>query len=201
MKLLDGLRAKLVVLPKLPDTYTKAEKSINGLIDSCIADLQQLKVRHHAHIYTHVSSYRKFEQLHQKLLNGEQLNTGEGISDAVAKMLKEIENTNRMGNPYCLSGAEVEQHMADMRQRMAGIRISIETLWTKSSVKTVDSHHQHIHQSKQWRYHHQQSNLETAQSPPPVWPLSLQQSLPSPLSSVTQKSGQKSMSNSQHCRN
>jgi hypothetical protein len=50
-----------VTPPKLPEAYVKAEKSINGLIDSGIADLQQLKVRHNEHINKHVSSYRKSE--------------------------------------------------------------------------------------------------------------------------------------------
>jgi hypothetical protein len=40
MKLFGGLRKKLVTPLKLLEAYTKAEKSINGLIDSYIADLQ-----------------------------------------------------------------------------------------------------------------------------------------------------------------
>jgi hypothetical protein len=40
MQALDGLREELAMPPKLPDAYIKAEKSINGFIDSCIADLQ-----------------------------------------------------------------------------------------------------------------------------------------------------------------
>jgi hypothetical protein len=130
---MSGLRKKLVPPPKLPEAYTKAEKSINGLLDSCIADLQQLKVRHNAHIDQHVSSYRKFEQLRRKLLDGESLNAGEATGDTVAKMLKEIEETGNLANPYCLSGAEVEQRMADVRQQMIDIKTSIETVWTKSS--------------------------------------------------------------------
>jgi hypothetical protein len=39
MQVLDGLREELVTPPKLPEAYTKAEKSINGFIDSCVADL------------------------------------------------------------------------------------------------------------------------------------------------------------------
>jgi hypothetical protein len=58
------------MVQKLPEAYLKAEKSINELIDSCIANLQQLKVRHHEHIEKHLSSHRKFERLRQKLLNG-----------------------------------------------------------------------------------------------------------------------------------
>jgi hypothetical protein len=73
---MGGLRKKLVPPPKLPEAYTKAEKSINGLIDSYIVDLQQLKVRHNEHIDKHINSYRKFEQLRRKLLNGEPLNAG-----------------------------------------------------------------------------------------------------------------------------
>jgi hypothetical protein len=118
--------------PKLPEEYTKAEKSINGLIDSCIADLQQLKVRHNEYIDQHVSSYRKFEQLRRKLLSGEPLNAGEATGDTVAKMLKEMEETGNLANPYCLSGAEVEQQMAQIRQQMTHIKTSIQTVWTKS---------------------------------------------------------------------
>jgi hypothetical protein len=33
---------------------------------------------------------------------------GEATGDAVAKMLKEIEETNSLKNPYCLSGTEVQ---------------------------------------------------------------------------------------------
>jgi hypothetical protein len=43
MQLLDGLREELITPPKLTGAYTKAVKSINGLIDSCAFDLQQLK--------------------------------------------------------------------------------------------------------------------------------------------------------------
>jgi hypothetical protein len=134
---LDGLREELVAPLKLPEVYAKAEKSINGLIDSCMADLQQLRVRHNEHIDKHVSSHRKFEQLRRKLLNGEPLNAGEATGDAVAQMLKEIEEGSNLGNPYCLSGAEVEQNMAEMRQRMANIKTNIETLWTKSPITEV----------------------------------------------------------------
>jgi hypothetical protein len=73
---LDGLREELMTPLKLPEAYIKAEKSINGLIDSYVADLQHLKIRHNQHIHKHVSSYRKFEQLRRKLLNGEPLNAG-----------------------------------------------------------------------------------------------------------------------------
>jgi hypothetical protein len=61
MQALDGLREELAMPPKLPDAYIKAEKSINGFIDSCIANLQQLRMKHNEHIDKHVSSYRKFE--------------------------------------------------------------------------------------------------------------------------------------------
>jgi hypothetical protein len=70
MKRLNGLHKKLVTPPKLQEAYAKAEKSINGLIDSCMADLQQLKVRHNEHINKHMNNYRKYEQLRLKLLNG-----------------------------------------------------------------------------------------------------------------------------------
>jgi hypothetical protein len=138
MRQFDGLRKKLLTPPKLPEAYAKAEKSINGLIDSCMADLRQLRVRHNEHVDKHVSSHRKFEQLRLKLLNGEPLNTGEATGDAVAKMLKEIEEGSSLGNPYSLPSAEVEQRMAEMRQRMADIRMNIKTLWTKPSVTEVE---------------------------------------------------------------
>jgi hypothetical protein len=119
-----------LIPPKLPKAYAKAQKSINGLIDSYVLDLQQLKVRYNEHIGRHVGSYHMFEQLRLKLLTGEPLNAGEATGDAVAKMLKEIKEMGNIANPYCLSGAEVEQRMADIRQSMAEIRKSIETLWT-----------------------------------------------------------------------
>jgi hypothetical protein len=90
MQRLDGLLEKLMTPPKLPKAYIKAEKSINGLIDSCIADLQQLKMGHNEHIDKYVNSYRKFEQLRLKLISLESLNVGEATGDAVANMLKEI---------------------------------------------------------------------------------------------------------------
>jgi hypothetical protein len=108
MQLVSGLRKKLVTPPKLPEAYVKTEKSINGLIDNCIADLQQLRVKHNEYIDKHVSSHRKFEQLRRKLLSGESLNAGEATGDAVAKMLKEIEETDSLRSPYCVSGVEVE---------------------------------------------------------------------------------------------
>jgi hypothetical protein len=105
---LQGLREELLISPKLPEAYTKVEKSINGLIDICVGDLQQLKVRHNEHIVEHMSSYQKFEQLRRKLLSGEPMNAGEATGDAVANMLKEIKETSSLTNPYCLSGVEVE---------------------------------------------------------------------------------------------
>jgi hypothetical protein len=88
MQALNGVRENLMMSPKLPESYTKAEKSINGLIDSCITDMQQLKVRHKEHIDRHVSSYQKFEQLRRKLLSGESLNVDEATGDTLARMLK-----------------------------------------------------------------------------------------------------------------
>jgi hypothetical protein len=63
MQQVSGLRRRLLTPPKLPEVYTKAQKSINGLVDSCIADLYQPKIEHNEYIDKHVSSYRKFEQL------------------------------------------------------------------------------------------------------------------------------------------
>jgi hypothetical protein len=100
---------------KLPEMYIKAEKSINEFIDNFIVDMQQLKVRHNEYIGKHVSRYRKFEQLRQKLVNGESLNAGEATGDAVAMMLREIKETSSLENPYCLSSAEVEKSMAEFR--------------------------------------------------------------------------------------
>jgi hypothetical protein len=61
MRPLGGLREDLVTSPKLSGAYTKAEKSINGLIDSFITDLQLLKAQHNEHIHKHLTSYLKFE--------------------------------------------------------------------------------------------------------------------------------------------
>jgi hypothetical protein len=115
MQVLDGLREELVTPPKLPEAYTKAEKSINGLIDSCIGDLQQLQIRHNQHIHKHVSSYRKFDQLRRKLLSGESLNAGEATGDAMAKMLKETEEASIIEDPYCVSSVEAENGIAELR--------------------------------------------------------------------------------------
>jgi hypothetical protein len=112
--------------------------NINGLIDSCIVDLQQLKMRLMQHIETHVSSYQKFEQLRRRLLNEEPLNAGEATGDIVAKMLKEMEDTGNLANPYCLSGAEVEQCMAEISQHMTQIKTNIEAVWTKSPIETLN---------------------------------------------------------------
>jgi hypothetical protein len=128
---------KIQILPKLPTDYMKAEKSINGLIDSCIADLEQLRVRHKEHIDKHVSNHRKCEQLRQKLVKEESLNTTEATGDAVAKMLKEIEEGSSLGNPYSLLSADVEQRIAEIGQYMADIRVDIEALWAKSSIETA----------------------------------------------------------------
>jgi hypothetical protein len=45
--------------------------------------------------------------LRQKLLNGEPLNTSEVTGNAVAKMLREIEEMSNIGNPYCLPSVDV----------------------------------------------------------------------------------------------
>jgi hypothetical protein len=65
------------------------------------------------------------------------MNAGKATGDAVAQILKEIEEGSNLGNLYCLSGTEVEQNMTEMRQRMADIRMNIETLWTKSPITDV----------------------------------------------------------------
>jgi hypothetical protein len=52
-------------------------------------------------------------------------------------MLNEIEETRSLANPYCLSGAEMDQSMADFRQRMDDINKSIELLWAKLKAKGV----------------------------------------------------------------
>jgi hypothetical protein len=57
---------------------------------------------------------------------------GEATGDAVAKMLKEIKETSNIGNPYCVPGREVEQSIAELRQRMADMKTSIEILWKPS---------------------------------------------------------------------
>jgi hypothetical protein len=100
-----------------------------------MADLQQLRVRHNQHIHTHVSSYRRYEQLRRKLLNGDPLDAGEATGDTVANMLKEIEDTGSMANPYCVSAEEVQHRMAQVRQYMAQVTTDIETVWTKSSTE------------------------------------------------------------------
>jgi hypothetical protein len=65
---LEELREELLL--KLPDVYINTEKSINELIDSCVADLQQLKIRHNKYISKYVSSHQRFEHLRRKLLIG-----------------------------------------------------------------------------------------------------------------------------------
>jgi hypothetical protein len=88
---LIGLRKKLITLTKLSEAYAKSEKSIIELIDSCITDLQKLRVLYNEHIHKHVTSYRRYEQLRQDLLSGEPMNISEITGDAIANMLKEIE--------------------------------------------------------------------------------------------------------------
>ena len=46
MQVLDELDSTLSQPPALPEIYVKQEKSINGLIDGLIADLQKLKKAH-----------------------------------------------------------------------------------------------------------------------------------------------------------
>jgi hypothetical protein len=134
MQAVKGVREKLVIPGKLAEAYIKAKESIKVSIKSCITDLQQLEVRHNEHIEKHMCSYGKFEQLRRKLINGEPLYTGEVTGDSVAKMLKEIEDTGNIENPYCLPGAEVEQHIAKLRQCMTSIKINIEAMWRPSPI-------------------------------------------------------------------
>jgi hypothetical protein len=81
---------ELATPSNLHEAYTKAEKSIDGFIDSCIVDLQQLKVRHNEHINKRMSSHQKFEQLRQKLVNEELQNEAEATGDSVVKMLRRV---------------------------------------------------------------------------------------------------------------
>jgi hypothetical protein len=91
-----------MVPSKLPEAHAKAEKNINGFINSCVEELHRLKVRHDKHIEQHMNSYREFEQLRQKLINGEPLIAYEATGNTIAKMLKEIKETDSLGSPYCL---------------------------------------------------------------------------------------------------
>jgi hypothetical protein len=129
IQLLEGMCDKLHVLPKLPTACIKAEKSIKELIKNCITDLQQLEIRHNQHIEKHLNSYRRFDQLRKKLIYGEPLNAGEATGDLVAKMLKEIEETENLEDPYCMPAVEVEEHIVKFRQQMADIKNNIEAMW------------------------------------------------------------------------
>jgi methionyl-tRNA formyltransferase len=122
------MREKLEILPKLPTACIKAEESIKELIKNCITDLQQLEIRLNQHIEKHLNSYRRFDQLRQKLIYGEPLNAGEATGDSVAKMLKEIEETGNLENPYCMPAVEVEEHIVKFRQQMADIKNNIEAM-------------------------------------------------------------------------
>jgi hypothetical protein len=84
-----------------------------------------------------MNSYRKFEQLRQKLLSGESLNAGEATGDAVAKMLKEIEETGNLEGLYCVPSAEVQQRIEQFKQCMGYIKMGIEALW-KPSIELRD---------------------------------------------------------------
>jgi hypothetical protein len=43
------------------------------------------------------------------------LNIGEATGDLVAKMLREIEDISNLENPYCLSAAEMEEYITELR--------------------------------------------------------------------------------------
>jgi hypothetical protein len=43
------------------------------------------------------------------------LNTGEATGDTMAKMLKEMEETSNLENPYCLASKDVKKHTAQFR--------------------------------------------------------------------------------------
>jgi hypothetical protein len=133
MKLLGGLCEEILAAPKMPEASAKIMTCINDLIDTCAEELRQLKERHKQYINKHVCSYRVYETLRQKLLNAESLNAGEATGDAMAKMLKEIEQPTAIGNPYCLPVPEAEKHMAEVKQSIADIKMNIETIWKPSN--------------------------------------------------------------------
>lgn len=72
-KPLDGFLKTLAVSSNHPNELTREEKEIIGFIDRLIGDLSSLKQRHKAHIEKHCIDTRKFTELLQRLLQGEQL--------------------------------------------------------------------------------------------------------------------------------
>ena len=71
--IIKGLDERLMTPPTLPEAHKKAEKTNNGIIDSCTNYLQQLKHIHSEHIIMHVGAYRKHHALSRKILNRDHL--------------------------------------------------------------------------------------------------------------------------------
>jgi hypothetical protein len=86
----------------------------------------------------HLNSYQKFEQLRQKLINGETLNAAEATGDTIAKMLREVTQMDSLEESYCLPTTQLEQHIIRLTQRMKDIKASIEAMW-KSSIHFKDT--------------------------------------------------------------
>jgi hypothetical protein len=53
----------------------------------------------------------------------------ETTGDSISKMLREIEETGNLENPYCIPAAKVEQLIVEFRQQMTDIKNNIEAMW------------------------------------------------------------------------
>jgi hypothetical protein len=75
-----------------------------------------------------MSSYQKFEHLRWKLIDGKALDAGKLMGESVAEMLRKIKDMRSLQNPYCLPTAEMEQLIAELRQRITNIKMNIESM-------------------------------------------------------------------------
>jgi len=71
MFMIDGLDATLSAPPLLSEDGVALEKSINAVIDDCIAELQRLKRSHSDHVTAHAESRHRHTVLKRKLLRRE----------------------------------------------------------------------------------------------------------------------------------
>lgn len=127
--LIHELVPQLRQAPPLPEQYAKAERLINELVDSSVANLQALKLRHHEHIRAHMGRFRSQESLRQRLVNNEQLENG-ATGAAVCRMLRELREVREVSNPYYVTSDEVKEQVEATRRLLGAELRAVELLWS-----------------------------------------------------------------------
>lgn len=112
----------LSVPPALSESYSRLEKGINETISRWIAELHDLAKSHNEHISRKADIYYKHNDLKRKLLSREPMDLNEATGQAIAEMLQETKEVNKMESPYQVKEGEVERTLEILWVRFQEIK-------------------------------------------------------------------------------